>query len=92
MKTSKDNMIHIGPDWAISGDELCITLYRRRITQNGTVQWDAKGYFQNLPDTFKRMVDMELNPSVDFEDIINGIDNLKKWIHEVCDSKQICPK
>ena len=91
MKTSKDNMIHVGPDWALSGDETCITLYKRRITKSNKARFDPKGYFNNLTDAFIRMVDLELNPLYELEDIVEGIDNLKKWIKEVCDSKHIRP-
>jgi hypothetical protein len=62
MKKSKDNIIHVGTDYGICGDEICITLYKRRVTKGGNVQWDAKGYFPNLSDAFKKMVDLELNP------------------------------
>jgi hypothetical protein len=79
-------MIHIGPDWALSGDEQCITLYKRRITTKGKLQWDPKGYYLNLEHALKRMVDMEINPITDLEDIVKGLDNLKKWLSEsICD-------
>jgi hypothetical protein len=82
VKSSKDDMIHIGPDWALCGDEQCITLYKRRITNKGKLQWDPKGYYLNLEHALKRMIDMEINPITDLEDIVKGIDNLKKWLSE----------
>ena len=80
MKSSKDKMIHIGPDWALSGDEQCVTLYKRRVTQKGRVQWDAKGYYKNLEHAYLHLIDMELTPLSDLEDVIKGIDHLKKWL------------
>ncbi|MHC4690962.1 MAG: hypothetical protein ACYS5F_15250 [Planctomycetota bacterium] len=92
MKNSKDDMLHIGPEWALSGDEQCITLYKRRVTKKGKLQFDAKGYYINLEHALNRMIDMDINPRIsDLEDVVRGIDNLKLWLSESI-SERSCPR
>lgn len=86
VKNSKNKLIHVGPEWAVQGEPTCITLLKRRITEKGKEQWDAKGYFNNITDCFHRMVDLELNPKIDLEDVVRGIDDLKAWIKTACES------
>lgn len=59
---------------------MCITLLKRRVTEKGKVQWDAKGYFNNFPEALKRMVDMEIGPLNVVENIVTAIDNLREHI------------
>ena len=80
MKNSKDKYIHIGTDWALQGNETCITLFRRRVTPKGKVQYDPKGYFIDYPYALKRMIDMEIGPLNVVEDIVKAIDNLRDHI------------
>ena len=80
MKSSKDNMIHIGPDYAIRGDRLCLTLLKRRITEKGKAQWDAIGYYSDYKYALKRMVDYEIGPLNVIEDIVKAVDNLREHI------------
>ena len=85
MKNSKDDMLHIGPDYAISGNEDCVTLYKRRITDKGKVQYDAKGYFMNHKQLLRKMVDMELNQVAALDQLVKTSDYLKHCIDDLCD-------
>jgi hypothetical protein len=80
MKTSKNEMIHIGPDWALKGDELCLTLYKRRINDKGVEQWDAKGYYPDFHQAYKAMVQKEIGPLNNIKNIIMAIDNLRDFM------------
>ena len=73
-------MIHIGTDYALQGDRMCITLFKRRVTEKGKVQYDPLGYYQDFPYALKRMVDMEIGPLNVVEDIVRAIDNLREHI------------
>lgn len=85
MKTSKDNMIHIGLDWAIQGDEFCWTLYKRRVTKKGSAQWDAKGYYISLNDLLKRLVSMDIGPVNNLAYVAQRQDELQKHIDNICE-------
>ena len=80
VKASKNTMIHIGPDWAVQGDEDCLTLYRRRINKKGKEQWDAKGYYSDYHELYRAMVRKEIGPLNNIESIIKAIDNLHDFI------------
>ena len=80
MKASKNTMIHIGPDWAVQGDDLCLTLYKRRINKKGKEQWDSKGYYPDFQQLLKALVRMEINPINNIEFIVKAIDNLHEYI------------
>ena len=80
MKTSKNEMIHIGADWGLQGDSMCITLYKRRITEKGQEQWDAIGFYPNFHDAYKAMVQKEIGPLNNVEKIIKAIDNLYDFV------------
>lgn len=81
MKSSKDNMIHIGPDYAIQGDRYCLTLYKRRIAKKtGLEQYDVIGYFTSIEALFHQLVDMDIGPINNLQDIAERIENLKGWI------------
>ena len=69
-------MIHIGVDWALQGDETCITLYKRRVTEKGAEQYDAKGYYKDFHQAYKAMVIKEIGPLNNVESIIKAIDGL----------------
>ena len=87
MKESKDNFIHIGPDYAIQGDTYCVTIFKRRIVQKtGKVQWDAIAYCSNLEQAYHRLIDMDLGPINNFQDIAERILDLKKWISDATQS------
>jgi hypothetical protein len=94
MKNSKDKMIHLTPDYAISGDKLSVCLYRRRVTDKGKVQWDAKGYFTNYHHLKNRLVGMELFPLTSIDEIIRVSDSLKESLSESIKSLSgvFCPK
>jgi len=84
MKESKDNMIVVGADYALQGDSMCITLYKRRVVKNtGLVQWDAIGYFTNIEQAFHRMIDHDVGPINNLQDIAERITEIKKWISDV---------
>lgn len=80
MKYSKDKYIHINNDWALQGDEMCITLYRKRIAKSGGIQYDAKGYFQDYPYALQRMVDMDIGPLNNIQFICDKIEQLRNDI------------
>lgn len=80
MKNEKEKMIHVGPDYALQGDRLCITLFKRRVTEKGKVQWDPLGYYPDFPYALKRMVDMEIGPLNVIENIVAAIDALREHI------------
>ena len=86
MKNSKDDLIHIGSDWALGPDQICVTVFKRRITKKGKVQWDAVSYHNNTYDALQWCVDKEISIRSDIDDIIKGIDDLKKWIKEAWDA------
>jgi hypothetical protein len=83
MKNSKEKMIAIGPDYALSGDRFCITLFKRRVTEKGKVQYDPLGYYQDFPYALKRMIDMEIGPLNVVEDIVKAVDNLREHIDSI---------
>jgi len=83
MKRSKNEMIHIGADWALQGDETCITLYKRRVTEKGAEQYDAKGYYNDFHEAFKAMVIKEIGPLNNVENIIKAIDGLHDTIESL---------
>jgi len=80
MKDGKDEMIHVGPNYALQGDSLCITLYKRRVTKKGKAQFDAVGYFVDFKQALKRMVDMDIGPLNNIESIVAAVDNLREHI------------
>jgi hypothetical protein len=80
MKYSKDKYIHINDEWAIQGDELCVTLYRKRFTENGVLQYDAKGYFQDLAYALQRMIDMDIQGLNNIQYMCERMDELRKDI------------
>jgi hypothetical protein len=82
MKYSKDKYIHINNKWAIQGDDMCITLYQKRLTEKGVVQYDAKGYFNDLAHTLQRMIDMDIQPLNNIQYICERIDELRKDISD----------
>lgn len=92
MKNSKNKLLYIGPDYALSGDEQCVTLYKRRITKKGTEQYDAKGYFVDHKQALKRMVDMEFNQASSLEQIVKLSDMLKESIDSLCNECQKVPQ
>lgn len=83
MKQSKDNMIHIGSDYAIQGDRYCLTLLKKRIVKKtGNIQWDAVAYFDTFESLFDKLVDMEIMPINNLQDIAERIIELKQWISD----------
>ena len=82
MKNSKDKILHIGPHFGISGDDICLTLYKRRITQKGAEQWDVVGYFNagRYDHALQRLLDMEVGGLNTLEDIVKCCDAVKEWI------------
>lgn len=80
-------MIHIGADYAVQGDRFCLTLFKRRVTEKGKVQWDALGYFEDFKYLLKRLVDMEIGPLNNIESIVNAIDHIREHI----DSLSLAP-
>ena len=80
MKQSKNEMIHIGDGWALQGDEVCITLYKRRVTDKGKEQYDPKGYYNNYHEAYRAMVNKEIGPLNNVEKIIKAIDNLYDYV------------
>lgn len=82
MKNAKDGMLHIHGDYAIQGDDLSVTLYRRRITQKGKLQYDVIGYYVNMEQCFNRLIDIEIGKSSDLEFMLDKIESLKKDLHE----------
>lgn len=87
MKQSKDNMINIGTDYSIQGDRTCLTLYKRRVVKKtGKLQWDVIGYFDTFEHLFHRLVDEEVNPINNLQDIAERIVELKNWISDTVKS------
>jgi len=85
MKESKDNMIHIGADWALQGDEICITLYKRRVSGKGKEQYDARGYYNDFHEAYKAMIKKSIGP-------LNNVEMILKVLDAVCDEIQKLPK
>jgi two-component SAPR family response regulator len=80
VKQSKDQYIHINNDWALHGDERHITLYKKHLTEKGTIYYDAKGYFQDYIYALQRMIDMDIGPLNNIQYICERIDQLRNDI------------
>lgn len=57
-------MIKITDNWAIERDEYCLILKRRVVSKKGKnagkEKWTTYGYYRDLPQIVKAMVDKEL--------------------------------
>ena len=84
MKHAKDDLLHINKTWAVKGDDLCLTLYRKRIAkESGQLQFDAKGYFTSWESLLHRLIDLDINPRKNIEHIVDRILDLKNSIREL---------
>ncbi len=90
MKHAKDNLLHINNTWAVSGDNLCLTLYRKRVAKSGQLQLDAKGYFTSWEALLHRLIDLDINPRKNIEHIVDSIQELKEHISDLIE--KLCQK
>jgi hypothetical protein len=87
MKHSKDKYIHINNEWALQSEELGVTLYRKRMSEKGILQYDVKGYYQDFPHALKRMIDMDIQGLNNVQYICSRMDELRKDISDAFQSK-----
>ena len=79
MKHSKDDtVIHINEKWAFEGDPLAVTLYEKRVSEKGKLNFFVKGYYQNISDMFHRLIDMEVNVAM-----TRTIGNVEKAVTDI---------
>ena len=83
MKTSKDPFIHIADDWYFTGDKFCLSLYRRRISGKGKIQYDCEGYYTDYGEMLRALAKKEIFPRASIEDIIKGFDYVEKLIKKL---------
>ena len=83
MKSSKESYIHISPHYALQGDELNVTLYKKRIVEKtGETQFDPIAYFPSLDKALHRVIDLDLGPVNNLKLVLDRIEELKKYISE----------
>ena len=80
MKKSKDNLIHIGKDYAFQISKSDITLFKCRITEKGEAHFDTIGYYTSLEAMYFRLIETGLAGLENLQDIANRQIELKKWI------------
>lgn len=81
-------MIKIGDDWAISIDETCVTILKRRVVQDkdspnyGEESWENKWYYTDLEMALQSFVDRDLQSQITsrLPNLVDRIKELKKWI------------
>jgi hypothetical protein len=79
MLTSKNNLIHIGADWALKGSSLCVSLQKRHISEKGKEYWTDEGYYNDFHDAYRAMINKGIGPLNNVEKIIKAIDNLYEF-------------
>ena len=81
-------MIKIGEDWAISMDETCVTILKRRVVQDkespnyDMETWDNKWYYANLTTALQSLVDKDIQSQITsrLPNLVERIITLKEWI------------
>jgi hypothetical protein len=75
-------VLEISKNYAIGSDELNITLYKRRVSENGKKYYQALGYFSSCESALKALVDMEIKGTGlrDLEAVVSKIRELKEVI------------
>ena len=82
MKKSKDKKIFIDNDYAFEIDSRCITLFKKRITQKGQLQYDTVGYYTSLEAAYNRLIDTELEGCRNLQDIADRQIELRNYIKD----------
>lgn len=79
MKHSKDEtVIHLNEKWAFEGDSLAVTLYEKRVSEKGNLNFFARGFYQNISDMFHRLIDHEVNSAM-----VGSLKNIEKAITDI---------
>ena len=79
-------MIEVTDTYAIDSDDVCVTVYKKRIPKKGKhkgkTQWDGVWYFPNYAQAFKGLLDREINGlnASGFEFVTDRIKSLKAEI------------
>ena len=75
-------MFEINKNYAISSDELNVTLYKGG---DNNKYWKPLGYFGNCESALKALVDMKIRGTglQDYETVVSKIQELKKMIDDL---------
>lgn len=97
MNPSNDGYIHINSEWCLQADQVCVTLFRKRVAgpkakNAGQLQYDPVGYYPGYEQALSAMVDRDIQPLNSIDYVVDRLVQLKKDIAIMCKSISEAPQ